>query len=587
MELLFTNLQKCILEFMEGRTRVIVTSSAAVLSRCETVNIMVPFDWLVLNPIHFHSENKFAATDVSEAELLCSLQVQSCPVKQELTGGTDTSIFSSNVYTSRVSALGSSASGPFTLIGGRTAEVCCHPVVSKLMATALPTPIAAVSDDGSLHENGSAGRPPNYVVSTVTSPCAEKDLSDEDVCLRFSVNHTGAKGVTSVQIEKSLSGQETPPSIAFLKSWVFSVDGLRFAMAVFSLMLLESLAVNLGVYWLSLWSGDPGFVRVSRDTYFGIYGTCVVLEFLFAFIRQLVYATGTRRAADALHEALLFRIVHAPQSFFDSGSGSITTVMAWLTHDIDVLDRDSWYAGEYFWLAAVYGVGIVAWQLVVTWWVIVPALIVAGPLVWVLVASEGPDSAASNISRRAKLSLPASNSCCPYAPFYILSRLWRYLSSILRRWRPPVGIFITAVEATKSPLLEHFGATLEGLDSIRAYCSETTFTTSYDTLMDTHTAACLRLVDAQATRRLTANLIGAVYYIGTVAVLVPLRLANLVTAAGGGFIIVNSCFASILTSALLEQKSKLEELASIRGALIRRVSTIPQVIACQLCLSLR
>jgi len=121
------------------------------------------------------------------------------------------------------------------------------------------------------------------------------------------------------------------------------VGGVTSAAAVFSLLLLECIVVIVGVYWLSLWSSDSEFSFVSRDTYMGGYVACVVAEVVCAYLRQLVYASGTLSAADALHRSLVFRVTHAPQSFFDSGAGGVQAVMAWLTHDLDVLDRSTWY----------------------------------------------------------------------------------------------------------------------------------------------------------------------------------------------------------------------------------------------------
>jgi hypothetical protein len=94
---------------------------------------------------------------------------------------------------------------------------------------------------------------------------------------------------------------------------------------------VEVFVVIFGVYWLALWSGDASYSQLSLTVYLTVYAMAIVAEFAAVGTRQLLYSRATVQAADALHEALLFRIANAPQSFFDMGGGSVATVMTWFS----------------------------------------------------------------------------------------------------------------------------------------------------------------------------------------------------------------------------------------------------------------
>lgn len=70
---------------------------------------------------------------------------------------------------------------------------------------------------------------------------------------------------------------------------------------------------------------------------------------------------------------------------------------------------------------------------------------------------------------------------------------------------------------------------------------------------------------------------GALYYIGSVALIVPLRMAseNPITSGSAGFIVVNSCFSSSMVNLVLEHYANLVTLGSIRGKLLSHLWTMP------------
>jgi hypothetical protein len=228
---------------------------------------------------------------------------------------------------------------------------------------------------------------------------------------------------------------------------------------------------------------------------------------------------------------------------------------------LDTIDRDTWYNSEYFSLCCAYSASISFSNLLVTWWSLLPAAIVAIPFAWVLT----DHSRDMNKARRKTNAWYCGMSCVP-------------CFSALSSSSPSIPRLIADADALKAPLLEHFDCSVEGAPSLRALEAVARFTTEHHALMDAHTAAWLRCIAAQARRALYANLIGACFYVLSLAMLVPLRLAGIVDAPGAGFIIVNACFASYLTSTVVEHRAGLLALARIRGALVARICTLPQVL---------
>lgn len=228
-------------------------------------------------------------------------------------------------------------------------------------------------------------------------------------------------------------------------------------------------------------------------------------------------------------------------------------------------------------------------EISVTPWVLLPAVAVAVPLVMVLM-----DVSILPRSKSQPASLEVEQQCigkqddirdvgaipkaCQATSANATGRQVKPSHSVCCSSRgPSIAELMTTADTAKAPLLDHFGATLEGLESIRAYNAKARFTLTFHALMDAYTEALLRLEDAQARRKLVANMFGCAYYIGSIAVLVPLHLRGLVSAAGAGFMVVLSCFASYLTSSLVEHKSGLEALMGVRGALVANMRSMPQV----------
>ena len=447
-----------------------------------------------------------------------------------------------------VNAISSSSGGPFSIMCGTVEQLSRHAVAAQVLSSLLaaPPPVDDITLSTPLASPLADASP--LVSLAVPVPAmmpSETSSSDEAIIPPHESQRGSDIDLSAVAVAASKTSSEAEAqaghyrtmqaaaegafSLPFFRSLVLGVYGPLCAAAIVGFLLLESAAIFVGFYWLSLWSDDAGSKTATRETYMGIVAICVALELTFDYLRQRVFAYATRRSADALHDALLFRVVHAPQQFFDSGVGGVPAIMSWLTRDLDVLERNTWYDSEYCLLGGCFLASVVAWDAALVPYTLIPAAIVAAPLVLILLdlgKSEvpGSDGASRDVNSRARSSLS-----CPG---------WL-------RGGPSVSSLLAAADAAKVPLLEHFGATLEGLESLRAYAAGPRFAAAYHDLMDAHSATWLRCVDVQASRALFANLLGAVYYIGSVAALVPLHVYGHVTAASVGMVIVNACFGEM------------------------------------------
>jgi len=102
-------------------------------------------------------------------------------------------------------------------------------------------------------------------------------------------------------------------------------------------MLLNALEVGIvlcGTYWLVGWSADPQLKRTGGrlDIYIGVYAALVVVELSSSLTRQLLSVRGVISATHAMHKALLYRVLHAPQSFFDSVPRE--RILGWFTTQV-------------------------------------------------------------------------------------------------------------------------------------------------------------------------------------------------------------------------------------------------------------
>ena len=90
--------------------------------------------------------------------------------------------------------------------------------------------------------------------------------------------------------------------------------------------------------WLARWSDDASAVQPEvRNLYLGVYGTLGILLSAFLFAGIWVTYIGTLTAARMMHDSMLWRIVRAPMSFFDTTP--LGRILNRFSKDIDIADN--------------------------------------------------------------------------------------------------------------------------------------------------------------------------------------------------------------------------------------------------------
>jgi ABC-type multidrug transport system fused ATPase/permease subunit len=345
-----------------------------------------------------------------------------------------------------------------------------------------------------------------------------------------------------------------PPLTSVISSTVLGSGGVVwFSLAQFSLI-CEAAFVETSVVYLTSWSDnhDPSLVSF----FFGLYGVFVALEFVAAFSRQLVYSHGCRVGQDSLHSALLHRIAHAQQAFFDKTSTG--TLLNLFSRDLSLCDKGTWYATEYYTLGGMYALIVVFTNAFFTPYSILALVPLLPPLLWWWWRSQRGGGVATN-------------------------------PPPLTTTQPENKAEGTAAEdehTAKVALVDHLSQCLEGAVVLRA------FPGGVGRAIDTHEELWSRFGDASSAGHksntstvLFFNCVGALYYSVTVALIILLvtlgdRGVSAIEGAGwvvpnasltsgqAGLLLLNAAFASYMLQMLLQNGSALRSLAEARGRIL-------------------
>lgn len=485
--------------------------------------------------------------------------------------------------------------------------------------------VAAADEEGAIHQEESARSAASGVSSAEIAAPATADAAG--LHLQAGTQPTAAAGAfdQSVLVSSSAAtASHAAPShsqlqLPFGSSWLMGVGGSRFAAGIGVLILLEATAVEVGVYWLSVWSEDPSYASYSLAAYAVVYAAFVLLEQLAAYSRQHVYVAGTVKAGDALHRALVFRLAHAPMSFYDAHSSG--ALASWFTRDLSSLDAGTWYASEYATLGSLYALLIAVSQIFISAWLLIPTVVVL-VLLWVALRqarSEVDGASADATTAHASAALEAASATSALAAPNVdiaashgaaagspptrgivsagstdAQTAVAGNSSVNRAAPEPARLpssltALLALEvAERAPLSEFFTSSLDGLASVRAFGAQAQFRAALAQLLASHARVQLAASVAGGARVLIGNLLGALYYIASVAIIVPLTLNSSSGLSGGvggagsftpgqaGFIVVNSCFSSSMVNLIIEHTGALMALAQARGRLLRHAVETPQ-----------
>ncbi|XP_055636693.1 multidrug resistance-associated protein 1-like isoform X2 [Toxorhynchites rutilus septentrionalis] len=195
-----------------------------------------------------------------------------------------------------------------------------------------------------------------------------------------------------------------------------------------------------GIYssiWLTDWSEDPEAITDTsvRDVYLGVYGALGGIQSITLFISSVALGLGCLKAAQELHDNLLESSMKMPMSFFDTTP--LGRIINRFSKDVDVMDNvlpATIRAWLYFFLSVI-GVFVVIGISTPIFLAVVPPLMVV---------------------------------------YYLVQKVYIETSRQLKRLE----------SVTRSPIYSHFGETINGQSTIRAYSEQTRFTRESEQKID-------------------------------------------------------------------------------------------------------
>ncbi|KAI0210104.1 Multidrug resistance-associated protein 1 [Lamellibrachia satsuma] len=247
--------------------------------------------------------------------------------------------------------------------------------------------------------------------------------------------------------------------------------------------------------WLSKWSNDNSDANVSvdpflRDRRLGIYGALGTLqgeerntsswwddsqEGIAMLGQSFAIAIGCVNASRVLHSRLLYRMLRAPMSFFDTTpTGRIVNRFS---KDVDTVDINIpltvqvWTSTSASVIATII---IISYSTPIFLSVVLPL-----GLLYYFIQVMSPFQFCSTISYRSALLLRTGNVTLPGLLYYFvqgnitLPGLLYYFVQLKR---------INLI--SRSPIYAHFGETVTGTSSIRAYGQQERFIERSDFLVD-------------------------------------------------------------------------------------------------------
>ncbi|KAJ8673709.1 hypothetical protein QAD02_004971 [Eretmocerus hayati] len=204
--------------------------------------------------------------------------------------------------------------------------------------------------------------------------------------------------------------------------------------------IFQSFSIGSNV-WLSFWSEDSqtainGTANHSkRDMYLGVYGALGVGQAIFVLLAQLTMAIGCLRCSYLLHYNLLFGILRSPNGFFDTTpSGRILNRFG---KDVDIVDN-------------VLPPNIRAWLFCLV--SVIATLVVISystPIFVIVIVPIG-------------------------IIYYFIQRFYVATSRQLKRLE----------SVSRSPIYSHFGESVTGAQTIRAYGVQDRFIQESETRVD-------------------------------------------------------------------------------------------------------
>ncbi|XP_058820090.1 multidrug resistance-associated protein 1-like [Topomyia yanbarensis] len=244
---------------------------------------------------------------------------------------------------------------------------------------------------------------------------------------------TKADKSTLIEKEESATGSVT---LAVYLKYIKAI-GLSLGLWSIVLNVITHAILIFSSFWLTDWSEDPEAITDTsvRDMYLGVYGALGALQSIALFISSIILGLGCLNAAKKLHDKLLESSMRMPMSFFDTTP--LGRIINRFSKDVDVMDNvlpATIRAWLYFSLAVI-GVFIVIGISTPIFLAVVPPIAII---------------------------------------YYFIQKIYIATSRQLKRLE----------SVTRSPIYSHFGESINGQSTIRAFNEQTRFTSESEAKVD-------------------------------------------------------------------------------------------------------
>ena len=253
-----------------------------------------------------------------------------------------------------------------------------------------------------------------------------KDIDETECLMKTTEINEGDKLVQDESVETG------SVKLSVLMAYVHAVGPYLTCIILFLYFLLNAVTVG-GNVWLSDWSNEVHHANSTtnddndnRNLRLGVYGAFGVAQGIIVYLVIIIREFGAIRATMTLHKNLLRNVLASPMSFFDTTPiGRITNRFS---KDVDVLDT---------FYPTIFGIFLICLTEILSTILVIS---MSTPLFMVVI-------------------LPLTIF------YYIVQRFYVATSRQLKRLE----------SVSRSPIFSHFGETITGATTIRAYGLEAKF----------------------------------------------------------------------------------------------------------------
>eukprot|EP00897_Mesotaenium_endlicherianum_P000582 jgi/Mesen1/10524/ME000083S10028 len=327
-----------------------------------------------------------------------------------------------------------------------------------------------------------------------------------------------ATGVLTEQEMRSVGQVKLSVYAAYLRAWGGAARGGGYLMPLL-VVLCYTAAQGAKVgndTWLAAWTRGIREGRAPVSYYLSIYALTGLLTAVLSWVRGMLLAYSCVAAARTLHAQMVARVLRLPMAFFDSQP--MGRLINRFTHDTEQVDLnlpDTMLSFLSCLFQVVFAIGLIT---VVTPLFVVPMV----PLLGV---------------------------------YYGIQRFYLATSRELKR--------LDAL--ARSPIFAHFGETVQGLTTIRAFRQQARFAALNDARLDDSTRAYFASVTANRWLGLRLEMLGALAVFATGFFCVATRSLD---AAFAGLALTNAFSITSYMSWMVRMNAEIEtEMNSVERVL--------------------